>query len=89
MPLSIDRISMSKKTSLRNIFKGRSDDSSNLFYCRSFSRLKEKYIIHAQDKKADLLEFLVKRFNNRSLLHHIPEVSCRKKYKLNFRFFSN
>jgi hypothetical protein len=35
--------------------------------------LKEKYIVHAQDKKADLLEYLVKHFNNRPLLRHAPE----------------
>ncbi|CAF4256756.1 unnamed protein product, partial [Adineta steineri] len=32
---------------------------------KSIQGLKEKYIIHAQDKKADLLQFLIKRFNNR------------------------
>ncbi|UJR10089.1 hypothetical protein I4U23_014311 [Adineta vaga] len=40
---------------------------------KSIQGLKEKYIIHAQDKKADLLEFLIKRFNNRPLLRHSPE----------------
>ncbi|CAF1078845.1 unnamed protein product [Rotaria sordida] len=35
--------------------------------------LKEKYIIHAQDKKADLLQFLIKRFNNKPILDHSPE----------------
>ncbi len=69
---------MLKKIKLINIFKG-------IKYYSFFSinslelsiRLKEKYIIHAQDKKADLLEFLVKRFNNRSLLRHGPEVIIR------------
>ncbi|CAF1161140.1 unnamed protein product [Adineta steineri] len=40
---------------------------------KSIQGLKEKYIIHAQDKKADLLQFLIKRFNNRPLLDHSPE----------------
>ncbi|CAF0909203.1 unnamed protein product [Adineta ricciae] len=40
---------------------------------KSVQGLKEKYIVHAQDKKADLLEFLIKRFNNRPLLKHSPE----------------
>jgi len=45
------------------------------FFVKLFIRLKQKYIIHAQDKKADLLEFLVKHFNNRPLLRHSPEVN--------------
>ncbi|CAF4823760.1 unnamed protein product, partial [Rotaria socialis] len=40
---------------------------------KNYQGLKEKYIIHAQDKKADLLQFLVKRFNNRPILDHSPE----------------
>ncbi|CAF3929267.1 unnamed protein product [Rotaria sp. Silwood2] len=40
---------------------------------KNIQGLKEKYIIHAQDKKADLLQFLVKRFNNKSVLDHSPE----------------
>jgi hypothetical protein len=49
-------------------------------------RLKEKYIVHAQDKKADLFEFLIKRFNNRPLLGHPPEVNNNNKKKLKILF---
>lgn len=39
--------------------------------------MKKKFYVHAQDKKGDLLEYLVKHFYNRPLLGHGPEVKDR------------
>jgi hypothetical protein len=59
---------------------------SNILFLIS---LKQKYIIHAQDKKADLLEFLIKRFNYKPLFGHSPEVNKieNKTFRFDFGFF--
>ncbi len=66
---------MLKRVKLINIFKGIKDVKFLINSIRLFLSLKEKYIVHAQDKKVDLLEYLVKHFNNRPLLRHGPEVN--------------
>ena len=64
----------SKRKMLINIFKGNEKRAFSSLIRFDSIRLKKKFYVHAQDRKGDLLEYLVKHFYNRPLLGHGPEV---------------